>query len=136
MAQGAKVALTAWRKDRLDELVERFKADGGTAFAVETDITYRMQATAMIEQTVAAFGGLDTLVNNAGIMLLGPSENASIEEWDRRSPSTRRACCMPPTLRCRTCSSRPTAPRNRRHRQHQLPGRARPRSHLRRHQPD
>ncbi|MDQ0784948.1 NADP-dependent 3-hydroxy acid dehydrogenase YdfG [Streptomyces sp. B3I7] len=82
-AQGANVALAARRKDRLDELVERIKADGGTAVAIETDITDRTQATAMIEQTVAAFGGLDTLVNNAGIMLLGPAESAPIEEWDR-----------------------------------------------------
>ncbi|MEW2513807.1 SDR family NAD(P)-dependent oxidoreductase [Streptomyces sp. NPDC046870] len=82
-AQGANVALAARRKDRLDELVERIKADGGTALAIETDITDRTQATAMIEQTVAAFGGLDTLVNNAGIMLLGPAESAPIEEWDR-----------------------------------------------------
>lgn len=82
-AQGANVALAARRKDRLDELVERIEADGGTALAIETDITDRTQATAMIEQTVAAFGGLDTLVNNAGIMLLGPAESAPIEEWDR-----------------------------------------------------
>jgi NADP-dependent 3-hydroxy acid dehydrogenase YdfG len=82
-AQGANVALAARRKDRLDELVERIKADGGTALAIQTDITDRAQATAMIEQTVATFGGLDTLVNNAGIMLLGPAESAPIEEWDR-----------------------------------------------------
>ncbi|MDO0929984.1 SDR family NAD(P)-dependent oxidoreductase [Streptomyces sp. TG1A-8] len=82
-AQGANVALAARRKDRLDELVERIKTDGGTALAIETDITDRAQATAMIEQTVATFGGLDTLVNNAGIMLLGPAESAPIEEWDR-----------------------------------------------------
>ncbi|MCM3298343.1 SDR family NAD(P)-dependent oxidoreductase [Streptomyces pseudogriseolus] len=82
-AQGANVALAARRKDRLDELVERITADGGTALAIETDITDRTQATTMVEQTVAAFGGLDTLVNNAGIMLLGPAESAPIEEWDR-----------------------------------------------------
>ncbi|MFE0478008.1 SDR family NAD(P)-dependent oxidoreductase [Streptomyces sp. NPDC058947] len=82
-AQGANVALAARRKDRLDELVERITADGGTALAIETDITDRTQATTMVEQTVAAFGGLDTLVNNAGVMLLGPAESAPIEEWDR-----------------------------------------------------
>jgi NADP-dependent 3-hydroxy acid dehydrogenase YdfG len=82
-AQGANVALAARRKDRLDELVERIEADGGTALAIQTDVTDRAQATAMVEQTVAAFGGLDTLVNNAGIMLLGPAESAPVEEWDR-----------------------------------------------------
>lgn len=82
-AQGAAVALAARRKDRLDDLVARIRADGGRAVAIEADITDRSQATAAIEQAVAAFGGLDTLVNNAGIMLLGPAESAPVEEWDR-----------------------------------------------------
>jgi NADP-dependent 3-hydroxy acid dehydrogenase YdfG len=82
-AQGASVALVARRKDRLDELVERIQAGGGTSLAIEADITDRHQATAAVEQTVAAFGGLDTLVNNAGVMLLGPAESAPVEEWDR-----------------------------------------------------
>ncbi|MET7437057.1 MULTISPECIES: SDR family NAD(P)-dependent oxidoreductase [unclassified Streptomyces] len=82
-ARGANVALAARRKGRLDELVARIEADGGTALAIQTDVTDRAQATAMVEQTVAAFGGLDTLVNNAGIMLLGPAESAPVEEWDR-----------------------------------------------------
>ncbi|MEU8378340.1 SDR family NAD(P)-dependent oxidoreductase [Streptosporangium sp. NPDC048865] len=82
-AQGANVALVARRKDRLDELVETIRADGGTALAIEADITGRPQATAAVEQTVQVFGGLDILVNNAGVMLLGPAESAPIEEWDR-----------------------------------------------------
>ncbi|WP_250005444.1 SDR family NAD(P)-dependent oxidoreductase [Actinoplanes sp. M2I2] len=82
-AQGANVALVARRKDRLDELVERIQAGGGAARAIQADITDRLQAVAAVEQTVAAFGGLDTLVNNAGIMLLGPVESAPAEEWDR-----------------------------------------------------
>ncbi|MGW4943054.1 SDR family NAD(P)-dependent oxidoreductase [Actinoplanes sp. NPDC004185] len=81
--QGANVALVARRKDRLDDLVERIQANGGNALAIEADITDRPQATAAVKQTVAAFGGLDTLVNNAGIMLLGPAESAPVEEWDR-----------------------------------------------------
>lgn len=82
-AQGANVALVARRKDRLDELVERIGASGGTALAIEADITDRLQAAAAVEQTVQTFGGLHTLVNNAGIMLLGPVESAPLEEWDR-----------------------------------------------------
>jgi NADP-dependent 3-hydroxy acid dehydrogenase YdfG len=82
-AQGADVALVARRKDRLDEVAQRIQAAGGSALAIEADITDRLQASAAVEQTVAAFGGLDTLVNNAGIMLLGPAESAPVEEWDR-----------------------------------------------------
>ncbi len=82
-AQGANVALVARRKDRLDDVAERIRAAGGTALTIEADITDQGQAAAAIEQTVQAFGGLDTLVNNAGIMLLGPAESAPVEEWDR-----------------------------------------------------
>ena len=82
-AHGASVALVARRKDRLDELVERIRTGGGTAVAIEADITDQAQATAAVEQTVATLGGLDTLVNNAGIMLLGPVESAPVSEWDR-----------------------------------------------------
>jgi NADP-dependent 3-hydroxy acid dehydrogenase YdfG len=82
-AQGAQVALVARRKDRLDDIAERIRAAGGTALAIEADITDQAQAGAAVEQTVQTFGGLNTLVNNAGIMLLGPVESAPVEEWDR-----------------------------------------------------
>jgi NADP-dependent 3-hydroxy acid dehydrogenase YdfG len=81
--QGASVALVARRKDRLDELVERIRAGGGSALAVEADITDRLQAADAVKQTVQTFGGLDILVNNAGVMLLGPAESAPVDEWDR-----------------------------------------------------
>lgn len=82
-AQGANVALVARRKDRLDELVERIEAGGGTAVAIQADITDQLQASEAVGQTLARFGGLTTLVNNAGIMLLGPAESAPLDEWDR-----------------------------------------------------
>jgi len=82
-AQGANLALVARRKDRLDDIAEQIRAAGGTALAIEADITDQAQAAAAIDQTVQTFGGLDTLVNNAGIMLLGPAESAPVEEWDR-----------------------------------------------------
>jgi NADP-dependent 3-hydroxy acid dehydrogenase YdfG len=82
-AQGAAVAVAARRKDRLDELVARIAGDGGKAIAIEADVTNQDQATATVERTVTEFGRLDTLVNNAGVMLLGPIEDAPVEEWDR-----------------------------------------------------
>jgi len=82
-AQGANVALVARRKDRLDELAERIQAGGGTALAIEADITDHPQAAAAVEQTVAAFGRLDMLVNNAGIMLLGTARQAPVADWER-----------------------------------------------------
>ena len=50
---------------------------------LETDVTDEAQARAMVEETVARFGRLDTLVNNAGVMLLGPIVDAPMEEWRR-----------------------------------------------------
>jgi NADP-dependent 3-hydroxy acid dehydrogenase YdfG len=80
---GAAVALVARRKDRLDELAAELGKAGGTTLVVEADITDRAQAEAAVEQTVERFGRLDTLVNNAGLMLLGPVVGADAEEWER-----------------------------------------------------
>jgi NADP-dependent 3-hydroxy acid dehydrogenase YdfG len=80
---GAQVALVARRKDRLDALVASIGADGGTAVAFEADIADPGQAAAAVERAVAEFGRLDTVVNNAGIMLLGPALGSDLEEWER-----------------------------------------------------
>ena len=73
----------ARRRDRLEALAAEIEQAGGTALAVEADITDRTQAEAAVQQTVERFGRLDILVNNAGLMLLGPVVGADPEEWDR-----------------------------------------------------
>jgi NADP-dependent 3-hydroxy acid dehydrogenase YdfG len=80
---GASVALVARRKDRLDDVAAEIEKAGGTALVVEADITDRIQAGAAVQQAVEHFGRLDTLVNNAGLMLLGPVVGADVDEWER-----------------------------------------------------
>jgi NADP-dependent 3-hydroxy acid dehydrogenase YdfG len=80
---GATVAVAARRKDRLDQLVRDIEHGGGRALAIETDVTDRRQAEVVVARTVQELGRLDTVVNNAGVMLLGPLLDAPIEEWDR-----------------------------------------------------
>ncbi|HEY1633946.1 MAG TPA: SDR family NAD(P)-dependent oxidoreductase [Acidimicrobiales bacterium] len=80
-AQGANVALAARRRDRLDSLAATIREQGGTAAVLESDITDEPQATDVVARTVAELGRLDTLINNAGVMLLGPAVGAPLAEW-------------------------------------------------------
>jgi len=80
---GAAVALAARRKDRLEALAEKINSGGGTALAIETDISDEPQSRALVEQTKDELGGLHVLVNNAGVMLLGPVAGAETEHWRR-----------------------------------------------------
>ncbi|MGW5668196.1 SDR family NAD(P)-dependent oxidoreductase [Micromonospora sp. NPDC003776] len=80
---GAAVAVLARRRERLDALTEEIRAAGGTALAVATDVTDQEQAVGAVERVVARLGRLDTVVNNAGLMLVGPVADAPEDEWDR-----------------------------------------------------
>jgi NADP-dependent 3-hydroxy acid dehydrogenase YdfG len=80
---GAAVAIAARRADRLDQLAATIADRGGKALAIEADVTSPEQAQALVERAVSELGRLDTLINNAGVMLLGPTVGAPLEEWDQ-----------------------------------------------------
>jgi NADP-dependent 3-hydroxy acid dehydrogenase YdfG len=77
------VALAARRRDRLETLAAGIRDQGGTALVLESDVTDQQQAADIVGRTVAELGRLDTLINNAGVMLLGPALGAPLSEWQQ-----------------------------------------------------
>jgi hypothetical protein len=77
---GAAVAVAARREERLERLVADIEAEGGTALAVPTDVTDTDAVAEMVATTREELGGLDVLVNNAGVMLLAPVVRADHED--------------------------------------------------------
>lgn len=81
-ARGATLMLGARRTDRLEKLVAEIVAAGGKAQFRALDVTDRADFEAFVAATEAAFGRIDVLVNNAGIMPLSPFTALKVEEWD------------------------------------------------------
>jgi clavulanate-9-aldehyde reductase len=80
---GAAVALAARRADRIEALAQRIADGGGRAIAVPTDVSQEDQAGAFIRRAKEELGRLDVVINNAGLMLLGPVPGADTDEWRR-----------------------------------------------------
>jgi 2-deoxy-D-gluconate 3-dehydrogenase len=78
---GASVVLVARRRDRLEALAAEIERAGGSALAVQADITDRTQAEAAVQQSVERFGRLDILVNNAGMNIRKPPQEYTLVEW-------------------------------------------------------
>ncbi len=79
--QGAAVAIAARRADRLEDLASRISDAGGRGMVIECDVSDHEQAKRAVEWTVEELGRLDTLINNAGVMLLGRIEGADTAKW-------------------------------------------------------
>jgi NADP-dependent 3-hydroxy acid dehydrogenase YdfG len=80
---GAKVVCAARRRDRIESLAARISEQAGEAIAVECDVTDRGDVERLIATSIEHFGGIDALVNNAGVMPLSPIEQCRVETWDQ-----------------------------------------------------
>jgi NADP-dependent 3-hydroxy acid dehydrogenase YdfG len=81
---GAKVAVAARRTERLDALVDRVSAAGGTALAVALDVTDRSAVTASAQQVADKLGPVDLVFNNAGVQLISAIDDLKVDDWQRQ----------------------------------------------------
>ncbi|MGO7544071.1 SDR family oxidoreductase, partial [Rhizobium ruizarguesonis] len=77
--RGASVVLGARRSDRIAKLAEELSAKGCKAKAVQTDVTDRHQVKTLVDTAVNAFGRIDVMLNNAGLMPLAPLERLKVD---------------------------------------------------------
>jgi len=82
-AQGAAVVLGARRVDRIEALADELTAAGGKALAVATDVTDAGQVRRLVDAAVQAYGRIDVMINNAGLMPQSLLERLKVDEWDR-----------------------------------------------------
>ncbi|WP_404546839.1 SDR family NAD(P)-dependent oxidoreductase [Dyella jejuensis] len=79
--QGAKVAIAARRKDRLEQLATRLAELGAEPKVLVADLAREAEAQRIVKETEAHYGRLDILVNNAGVMYLEPVIEADLGRW-------------------------------------------------------
>jgi len=80
---GAKVAIGARRTDKLEELENEIKQNGGEVISQKLDVTKKSECNSFADAALQKWGSIDILVNNAGLMPLSFVKNLKIDEWDQ-----------------------------------------------------
>lgn len=99
--EGYSVALVARRSEELSAVAREIEAKGGKASVFPGDLTDEKQIEDIVNNIVTTLGGIDVLVNAAGVIANGTIENTSIEDWDRlmninlRAPFYMLRCAAP-----------------------------------------
>lgn len=82
-SKGASVVLGARRIDNLEKIAKEIRENGGKAEVLKTDVTKIEDVKALVDKAVSAFGKIDVLINNAGLMAIAPLSETKVEEWDK-----------------------------------------------------
>jgi 3-oxoacyl-[acyl-carrier protein] reductase len=96
-SEGVLVAMTARSEAKLCEIQHEIEVSGGIAYGIVADLEDPGSAQSIVSQTVAQFGRLDILINNAGMATLSPLIDTTVEQWDRLMAVNARA----PFLLCK-----------------------------------
>ncbi|WP_162416626.1 SDR family oxidoreductase [Cyclobacterium roseum] len=81
--EGAAVVLCARSENELNKLKDKIVSDGGNALVVKTDVTKPAEFGEAVSQTLAEYGSIDVLINNAGLMPLSFVEKLKTDEWEK-----------------------------------------------------
>ncbi len=81
--EGGKVVIADMNKPAAQATADEIVKAGGTAMAVAMDVTSEEQVNAAVAEVVAAYGGVDVLVSNAGIQIVHPVEDFPYAEWKK-----------------------------------------------------
>ena len=106
---GARVVLGARRTDRLKSLVNEIERAGGFARYRALDVVNLDDVKAFVEFAESEFGGIDVLVNNAGVMPLSPLSALKVDEWNWMIDVNIRGVCTGSPPYCRGWRRRVTA---------------------------
>ena len=82
-AEGAQVAVAGRRRDKLREVADEIERRGGEGLAMVCDVTSASDAERAVRETTERFGGMNVLVNNAGMLSVSTVETIPEDEWDQ-----------------------------------------------------